>query len=286
MRAISCAKARASLTAYRDGELDVRMQIAMRAHLAACATCAAEADALAALGEVIRQASIRRVERMTDVVGSVHARVVARVAAEQPRRSTARRLRDFDDGHLLWAGAGATVATLFCILALLGVVRMSLREAPSSLAAVLGAMADPGSNRNPMILDARVLLPRADPAALMPSPLLKPSEGWLALSAVVTREGLVRDVVLLPTSTHGGPGDQDVLDVLDAAAQTRFEPARAGGEPVAVNVVWLLAHTTVVGNDRALPLVPATPAVRRTAAPRSHGVPVSSRRPPQTPALA
>ena len=38
----------------------------------------------------------------------------------------------------------------------------------------------------------------ADPEAPMPSPLLKPGEGWLAMSVVVTREGQVRDVMLLP----------------------------------------------------------------------------------------
>ena len=40
-------------------------------------------------------------------------------------------------------------------------------------------------------------------------------------------------------------GSQAILDLLDAAAQTRFEPARAGGSPVAVNMVWLLAQTKV-----------------------------------------
>ena len=38
-----------------------------------------------------------------------------------------------------------------------------------------------------------------------------------------------------------------MLAMLDAAARARFEPAKSGGAPVAVNVVWLLSRTTVKG---------------------------------------
>jgi hypothetical protein len=267
MTAISCERARRLLQGYRDGELSLDNQIAVRAHLAGCARCAQELERLNELGAAIRHASVRRVDG--NALASVHARVVARVQAERPHLSAGRRLRDFDDGHLLWAAGGAAAATLVCILALMGVMRMSLREAPYSLAWVLGGMADPGSNRNPLTLDGRVALPSADPGMPMPSPLLKPGEGWLAMSVVVTREGQVRDVMLLPGESS--PRQQDIVDLLDAASQARFAPAMAGGEPVAVNVVWLLAHTTVVGREAAaVPMVaplrrlPASPAQPRT----------------------
>jgi hypothetical protein len=272
MRAISCDRAQKLLQGYRDGELSLDQQIAMRAHLATCAACFHEAEILGELGVAIRQTSVRRVDRMNDALASVHARVVARVQAERPHLSASRRLRDFDDGHLLWAAGGATAATLVCILALLGVMRMSLREAPYSLAWVLGGMADPGSNRNPLTLDGRVALPSADPEAPMPSPLLKPGEGWLAMSVVVTREGQVRDVMLLPGDSS--PRQQDIVDLLDAASQARFAPAMAGGEPVAVNVVWLLAHTTVIGREGA-PLPIAAP-LRRIPAPAAAPRPATS----------
>ena len=35
--------------------------------------------------------------------------------------------------------------------------------------------------------------------------------------------------------------------MLGAMSQARFEPARVAGLPVAVNMVWLVAHTTVRG---------------------------------------
>jgi len=289
MKTISCAQVRKDLAAYRDGEVDVPRRMAIRQHLASCQACTVEADVLGMLSDLVRQSSVSRVEGLRESVGSLHARVVARVQAEQPQRSTARRLLDFNDGHLLWVAGAATMATLVCLLALLGVMRMSLREAPYSLSAVIGALGDPGSNRNPVTLDGRIVLPRADPDALMPSPLLKPSEGWLAVSAVVTREGLVRDVALLPTSTQLDPKDHALLDLLDAATQTRFEPARAGGSPVAVNVVWLMAHTTVIGRDGAPVILPRAPIRRlRTDSPLPHSttVPVSSKEPAPSTATA
>jgi hypothetical protein len=66
-------------------------------------------------------------------------------------------------------------------------------------------------------------------------------------------------------------------------SQTRFQPARAGGAPVAVNVVWMLAHTTVFGKEDAevVRLAPAWRPVRETHAPppAPPSVPVSRTEP-------
>jgi hypothetical protein len=71
---------------------------------------------------------------------------------------------------------------------------------------------------------------------------------------------------------------EQLLEVVDLAAQSRFEPARSGRNPVAVNVVWLLAHTTVVGKERELHMAPALRHLRglpTLRAPRT-SVPMSS----------
>jgi hypothetical protein len=65
----------------------------------------------------------------------------------------------------------------------------------------------------------------------------------LPLSVVVTREGELQDIAVL-THDHD---QRDVTSILDAISQTRLEPAQQGGAPVAVGLVWLLAHTTVKG---------------------------------------
>jgi hypothetical protein len=64
----------------------------------------------------------------------------------------------------------------------------------------------------------------------------------LPLSVIITREGRVLDVSVLGDD-HG----RDFSNVLDALSRTRLQPAQAGGAPVAVSLVWLLAHTTVRG---------------------------------------
>ena len=288
-KALICEEAQRDLAAYRDGELDLETQIAVRAHLSGCPDCAAEAESLYELGAALRRTSTRRVEVMGDTLGSLHARVVARLQAEQPHRSRAR-WRDIDDLHLFWAAGGATLATFICMLALLGVVRMGLREVPQSMASILGAMADPGSDRNPIVPNARVLLPRADPDAMMLSRMPSPLELELVLSAVVTREGRVRDMAWVPVSAGSASGERDILHLLDAASQTRFEPARSGGAPVAVNVVWLLSHTTVVGKPhQADALTSVAPTWRRLReagpAPRP-GTPISETRPAPEPSTA
>ena len=63
----------------------------------------------------------------------------------------------------------------------------------------------------------------------------------LAVSAVVTLDGRVSDLLVLGNERHG----RQVSSILDAISQARLQPAELAGSPVAVNLVWLLAQTTV-----------------------------------------
>ena len=104
------------------------------------------------------------------------------------------------------------------------------------------------------------------------------------LTAVVTREGELRDLAVLEPGLRGLTAENPaVLKLLDTVSQTRFQPARAGGAPVAVNVVWLLAHTTVVGKEgtEVVRLAPAWRRPRETHTPprRPPSVPVTSTEP-------
>ena len=45
-----------------------------------------------------------------------------------------------------------------------------------------------------------------------------------------------------------GHDEEAMLSLLDVAAAVHFEPASFAGTPVAVNMIWLLAHTTVRGS--------------------------------------
>jgi anti-sigma factor RsiW len=271
MRQLQCSAIRKMLPAYRDGELREDRALAVRGHLRSCEACAEELEALNVLGEAIRDSLHERADLHDGHVVSLHNRVVAAVQADRAQRAESW----LDDLHLVWTMAGATVASVACLFAALGVMRLALREVPSSMAAVIGALGAPGSDRNPLRLDGRMPLPSLDNA--VPAVVVSPDEAMLALSAIVTREGRVSQVELVMPEAGGLPHEDALLQLLDAAAQTRFEPARAGGAPVAVNVIWLMAHTTVVGKETLD--TPGVRPARRLQAP----APVRRVQPPAAP---
>jgi hypothetical protein len=71
----------------------------------------------------------------------------------------------------------------------------------------------------------------------------------LALSAVVTTEGRMSG--LEPLGNNYDP--DEVKGLVAALSRSRLEPAQVlpWRSPVAVNMVWLLAHTTVKGKARS-----------------------------------
>ena len=86
-------------------------------------------------------------------------------------------------------------------------------------------------------------MPSVPKEGAMEAMLLTPvsdEELMLALSAVVTREGRVSGLSVLANTDR-----RDLEMILAGISQARLEPARAGSDPIAVNVVWLLTHTTV-----------------------------------------
>jgi len=132
-------------------------------------------------------------------------------------------------------------------------------------------LANPGSDQNPMRLDGAMAAP---PRSLDGSGLesVPGDEAVFALSAVVTREGRVANYEVLfseRASVRRHDTDvetDDVSSVVNAVKQSRFAPAHGvDGMPVAVNMVWLLARTTVKGSAVAA-IDP--PAVRIPPAPR------------------
>ena len=84
-------------------------------------------------------------------------------------------------------------------------------------------------------------------------------EAVYAVAAVVTREGRVSNYELLhwvrePLANRAGPSESDedeVTAVLNAVKHSRFEPAQTVDGVVAVNMVWLLARTTVKASTKA-----------------------------------
>lgn len=253
MKVLSCGAARRHLQGYHDDELSVGQQIEVDAHLETCEDCTLALEELNLLRSTLRAATPGRVGLTADEHDGFHASVVNRVGAEQ-RMSISVRLRSmFEDMHFVYAGLGAAGATVSCIAIMLSMMNFA-------------ALTNPGFNQNPVVVDARMLMPRALDGFDVPT-VAGGDDGAITLSAVVTREGRLVDLELHPedgqTPVAGSSEARAVQTMLGAMSQARFEPARvSGGLPIAVNMVWLFTHTTVRGTE-APKVLPAAPAAKK-----------------------
>ncbi len=253
MRVLGCAAARRRLDAYHDGSLSASDQIDVSAHLDWCDGCAEALADMRLIRTAIRGIGRKRSLLTAEEGASLRAAVVSRIGAEQTTALSVR-LGAMLDVHLIYAGLGAAVATVGSVVLILGLMQMQ------------GRQRTPGSNENPVVVDARMLLPKAPSGVLMTAPSVGADEAF-TLSAVVTREGRIVNL-----EVHSENGQALAADSREAASlqgllgqvsRARFEPARIAGLPIAVNMVWMVAATTVHALKPPDPLTVAPPAGRR-----------------------
>jgi hypothetical protein len=261
MKVLTCAAALRSLQAFHDGELPVSGQIAVSSHVDGCGRCTAALAELRELGSMLRSTAPGRASLSCDEAGAFTSTIINRVKVEHDA-SLGVRLHDLvEDLRMLYAGVGASLATTMCLLLMLSMMRFATIERADSLAGILNFLATQGTNENPFVVDARVMMPRALDAPFSSGELLMVAEdaagggtrlandAVVTLSAVVTREGTVSNLEILDGETAAGrpadASDARVEELRDAVSHARFEPATRKGLPVAVNMVWLVAHTTV-----------------------------------------
>jgi hypothetical protein len=241
MTLLTCAAVRRRLQAFYDRELAVRELISIEAHLHDCPPCAGDLHVLQNIGAALRAAAA---PAPSDDWTGLRSSVISRMRAEAHESWTARAARAFDDLHLVWIGLASTVATIVCSGVVLSMLHFASPERQDSLAAVIAVMAAPsGSDLNPARLDGRIRVPSVPENGVVYAALESSAmEGDLVvpLSAIVTREGRVSGLEILNK-------DQDLREaaLVDKLSRGRLEPAQFGGSPVAVNLVWLVAHTTV-----------------------------------------
>ena len=291
---LTCDAARDLLEAFVDDELRIEQQVAVESHLRWCRVCSARVADMRLVGDSMRLIAAGTTYRTEDAhdLGVIQAGVLARVGAERDQSMLVQCKDLFEDMRLLWPALGASAAVMACLFAATAVFAMATAEENSrSMAAVIETLANPGSDRNPIDLDARMSAPRSLDTSLVFDSVLADDTAY-TVSAVVTREGRVANYELLLADGPGGrrhsaaATDLNSAALLAAVKRTRFAPAQdTAGDTVAVNVVWLVARTTVKGSARvelALPQgemisvrvpprsqKPADDAVRRPAAPRS-----------------
>ncbi len=254
----ACRTVRQHLGAYHDGELPVDMQIAVQAHLRECVACAMEVSELESVGDALRSVPAGVPDGLLD--GLVPG-VLSRLKVEQSESFSGRFSELFEDMHLVYAALGAAFATVASVALMVGIFYFGASgERPDSIAGLLDAMAHPGSNANPVQLSGGMALPRSIDGATPTLPMWE-EDAVLTLAAVVTREGRIKAIELLDGNSRER---REILELLDAISTARFEPATFAGSPVAVRMVWMVAHYTVRGSvpreTRAFPLSASTTA--------------------------
>jgi hypothetical protein len=272
-RYMGCLEARERLEDFVDGELPMTEQVVLESHLRWCTTCVARVEDMRLIGSHIRTRSPLHGASGSDTpaLAEMQAAVLARIGTERAE-SLQSWIRDtFEDMRLLWPALGATVAVAVCVAVAFGVLRLASEERPESLAAMLDALSQPGTERNPLIpakapsferpvqlgkafenrSSGGISIPRVlDDGAVFGA---VPDEGSTAftVAAVVSRQGRVATYEVLPSRPVYGAlryADQ-VGAVQDAVRLSRFEPAQTPtGEVVAVNVIWVIIHQTVKGS--------------------------------------
>jgi len=233
-----CATVVDRLEAFHDGELTIDERVAIQNHLGECVSCNLTAQELAALTAGFRDLASHTAEADTTDTSRVTAHVIESLRVEETLSIRAQVAEWFQDMHLVWAGLGATMATMICVVGSASVLHAANQERPNSMARAISVLASPGSNDNPLRLDYSML----PPSAVSDEPFeMSEEDTEYALSAVVSREGRVQGVEVL------NPTTRRVNAMLNEAYRMQFAPALDRGDAVAVSVVWLVANTTVKG---------------------------------------
>ncbi len=103
-----------------------------------------------------------------------------------------------------WRRLSATAA---CVAVLAAVLHFAPAQRADSLSGVLSALAEPGTDRNPVRIDEGTALPRVDEANVMPAmlvhcPMRRRPAVSLAITGVLTQEGRVRYAAVLPAGEY------------------------------------------------------------------------------------
>ena len=251
MTLMTCAAVQRRLQAFHDRELAVGETIAVEHHITECPPCTRELRDLQSVGNALRLAAA---PAPADDWNGLQAGVISRMRAEAYESWTARGRRFVDDVHLVWIGLASAAATVVCAASVLSLLHFAAPEQRmDSLAAVIQIIgAQPGSDENPAQLDGRNTMT----GPVRPQPPTVPQNGivfatlenslmsqdvMVPLAASVTREGRLSGLRML----SGSGGGREVRDLVDALSRGRFEPAQLEGAPIAVSLVWVVAHTTV-----------------------------------------
>ena len=255
MTIMTCAAVQRRLQSFHDRELPVAEMIAVEHHVATCPPCARDLRDVRQLGDALRLAAA---PGPSDDWAGLRTGVISRMRAEANESWGARARRFVDDLHLVWIGFASAAATVI----LAGTVLSMLQVAPQpvradSLATMMALTGSGAAELSPTALEGQNPLfggPMSVQAPSVPhdgvvyatleSAMPREEDRLLPLEASVTREGRVSE---LRPVTGEEAHDQAVTDLIRRLSGGVLQPAQYGGDPVAVNYIWVVAHTTVKG---------------------------------------
>jgi hypothetical protein len=271
MKPLTCAAARRRLQAFYDEQVPIADQIAVSNHLEWCDACADSFAELRWLGQTLRSCANSRAALPDEEAFRLEQSIVYRATAERDTSFQARLRRRLEDVHFVYAGLGVAAGVIVCAIVVLGTMRLAFSgERPDSLAAVLRILASPGSNQNPLALRPDVRMPRPLDGDVLAAPTIEAGDALFLLRGVVTQEGRIDYIELLNAGQAVPPGTDEataVENLMGTVADAQFEPGSRAGMPVAVNMVWIVAHTTVRAS-KALQV----PTLRARQSPSRRGV--------------
>jgi hypothetical protein len=251
MLTMSCADVRRELSAYHDEEVSIGERIAIFDHLENCPGCAVEADDLLTMREALQASHHTELVAWGPTMARLQSDVLSRLEAED-RVSLGTWTRELleDRRRVLATTASALAACLLVVFGLCRLLTLGTVGHPDSLQALLEHEEKVWAARAEM----PVMLPRVNPETMMPVAVVSQGDGdesLSAFSALVTSEGELAQLEFLGEQsatpvTNRLSREQLRSDLMAAAATARFQPARqAAGEPIALNVVWVVTHRTV-----------------------------------------
>jgi hypothetical protein len=233
---VSCAAARARLSAYVDRDIERRQLGELARHLAGCAACARAEAALREAAELL--AALPRESASPAIAPTVLHRL------EVERRGPGLRLlfRPAWKARPLILPSLLPAALVF-LLAIGGGLWVEQRLARPFPAVRSGPAwstrgAPFGSEGNPALPTTGILAPQPLPSSGAPAALpASGGEDAVLFEAVVARDGRVWSVVSLGGGAHEG--------LLRSLRAERFAPGRSAGRAVAVTIYRLFTRIEV-----------------------------------------
>lgn len=245
---IRCADVRRDLSAFHDEELWIGERIAIADHLENCPGCALEADDLAAMRDALQSTNHAELVACGPMISRVQSDVLERLAAEESVSLSTWITELLDDRRRAFMTTGAALAA--CVLVILGVCQLGIgrKGQPDSLAALLEHEEEVWAARS----QRPVILPHVNPETIMPAAVVNQDDGdesSSAFAAMVMQDGNLSQLEFLGDRQDGKSAISLKLEsnLMAAAATASFHPASKDGEPVPLNVIWIVTHRTVRG---------------------------------------